>query len=364
MATKALSISLCLPSTPHRSKLPISNPKSRYCKSRFNLILCRTTAQSGPQTGQDAPNSGTQVPDHAPYPDGTGAAAPTRGQIFLEHHQSKAASKLLLAAEKKRTSKSEKQRIGFMKGLNSVASCYGCGAPLQTVEVDGPGYVDRDTYELKKKHHQLRTVLCGRCQLLSHGHMITAVGGHGGYPGGKKFVTAEQLRDMLSHLRHEKALIVKLVDIVDFSGSFLSRVRDLIGANPIILVITKVDLLPKGTDLNCIGDWVVEATAKKRLNVLSVHLTSSKSKIGITGVVSEIQKEKKLKKASQDQESRLLPRLVHLLAEESRVCTTAQFDLYEREIKGVAVFGCCVEPRVSLREFGSSLEGLPCNFQQ
>ncbi|KAL2555970.1 NO-associated protein 1 [Forsythia ovata] len=145
----------------------------------------------------------------------------------------------------------------------------------------------------KKKHRQLRTVLCGRCRLLSHGHMITAVGGNGGYSGGKQFVTAEELREKLSHLRHEKALIVKLVDIVDFNGSFLAHVRDLAGANPIILVVTKVDLLPKGTDLNCVGDWVVEATMKKRLNVLSVHLTSSKSLVGIAGVVSEIQKEKK-----------------------------------------------------------------------
>ena len=41
--------------------------------------------------------------------------------------------------------------------------------------------------------------------------MITAVGGHGGYSGGKQFVSAEELREKLSHLRHEKALIVKLV---------------------------------------------------------------------------------------------------------------------------------------------------------
>lgn len=62
----------------------------------------------------------------------------------------------------------------------------------------------------KKKHRQLNTVLCGRCKLLSHGHMITAVGGNGGYPGGKQFITAEELREKLSHVRHEKALIVKL----------------------------------------------------------------------------------------------------------------------------------------------------------
>nr|POF22446.1 no-associated protein 1, chloroplastic/mitochondrial [Quercus suber] len=184
-----------------------------------------------------------------------------------------------------------------------VATCYGCGAPLQTSDSDAQGYVDIETNELKKKHHQLRTILCGRCRLLSHGHMITAVGGNGGYSGGKQFVTAEQLSEKLSHLRYEKALIVKLastslaieasqhVDIVDFNGSFLARVRDLAGANPIILV---VDLLPKGTDFNCVGDWVVEATTKKKLNVLSVHLTSSKSLVGIVGVASEIQKEKKV----------------------------------------------------------------------
>lgn len=63
----------------------------------------------------------------------------------------------------------------------------------------------------KKKHRQLRTILCGRCKLLSHGHMLTAVGGNGGYAGGKQFVTAEVLRKKLAHLKNEKAMIVKLV---------------------------------------------------------------------------------------------------------------------------------------------------------
>ena len=30
------------------------------------------------------------------------------------------------------------------------------------------------------------------------------------------------------------------VDIIDFNGSFLTRIRDIIGANPIVLVATKV----------------------------------------------------------------------------------------------------------------------------
>uniref|UniRef100_A0A0D9VB46 NOA1/YqeH-like C-terminal domain-containing protein n=1 Tax=Leersia perrieri TaxID=77586 RepID=A0A0D9VB46_9ORYZ len=224
---------------------------------------------------------------------GAGPAAPSRGDRFLGSQLAAEAAARVLAPEDAERRRRRREKRQALARKPSGASCYGCGAPLQTAEEAAPGYVDPATYELKKRHHQLRTVLCGRCKLLSHGHMVTAVGGHGGYPGGKQFVSAEELREKLSYLRHEKALIVKLVDIVDFNGSFLARVRDFAGANPIILVITKVDLLPRDTDFNCIGDWVVESVVKKKLNVLSVHLTSSKSLVGITGVISEIQQEKK-----------------------------------------------------------------------
>lgn len=263
MALKTLSTFL----TP----LSLPNPKFPQIHTKPCLILCELSR-----------------PSKSRLPEGTGASAPSPGEKFLERQQSFEATKLIL-----KQNNNSKKKEKPLKSSIAVASCYGCGAPLQTSDNDAPGFVLSETYELKKKHHQLKTVLCGRCQLLSHGEMITAVGGHGGYSGGKQFITAEDLRQKLSHLRDAKALIVKLVDIVDFNGSFLSRVRDLAGANPIIMVVTKVDLLPRDTDLNCVGDWVVEAITRKKLNVLSVHLTSSKSLVGITGVISEIQKEKK-----------------------------------------------------------------------
>ncbi|KAF5760072.1 putative nitric-oxide synthase (NADPH) [Helianthus annuus] len=283
MIPKTLSLTSISPFLLPQFKIPKSHNPGRV------TIICKSVnSQPQQQTQPELSVSG-------PESQGTGAAAPTRGDIFLERQQllaasSSSSSSSSLVIEKKKKKKKEKT-----SGSLKVATfcCYGCGAPLQVSEMDAPGYVDPETYELKKKHRQLRTILCGRCRLLSHGHMVTAVGGNGGYAGGKQFVTAEELREKLRHLRHEKALIVKLVDIVDFNGSFLAHVRDLAGANPIILVVTKVDLLPKGTDFNCVGDWVVEATMRKKLNVLSVHLTSSKSLVGITGVVSEIQKEKK-----------------------------------------------------------------------
>ncbi|XVE56394.1 hypothetical protein DITRI_Ditri04bG0005300 [Diplodiscus trichospermus] len=284
MALKTISTFLSPLSLPNNHNISNFNPISLSFYRKPTPVSCKSTQS---QTQSRVPLSETQF--LSSEPEGTGAAAPTRGDRFLERQQADEAAKLVI----KETKKSKKKTKKLLKVNTAVTSCYGCGAPLQTSELDAPGYVDPGTYELKKKHHQLRTILCGRCRLLSHGHMITAVGGNGGYPGGKQFVSADELREKLSHLRHEKALILKLVDIVDFNGSFLSRVRDLIGSNPIILVVTKVDLLPKGTDFNCVGDWVVEATTKKKLNVLSVHLTSSKSLVGIVGVASEIQKEKK-----------------------------------------------------------------------
>jgi hypothetical protein len=52
------------------------------------------------------------------------------------------------------------------------------------------------------------------------------------------------VRSLHSHVSaHSFYLPCVKVDIVDFNGSFLARVRDFAGANPIILVITKVIVL-------------------------------------------------------------------------------------------------------------------------
>jgi nitric-oxide synthase, plant len=68
-----------------------------------------------------------------------------------------------------------------------------------------------------------------------------------------------------------------IIDILDTSGSFLGRVRNLIGGNPIIIVATKVDLLPKGTSYNHVHEWLDDFVAFKKLNCLSVHLVSNKT---------------------------------------------------------------------------------------
>ena len=88
---------------------------------------------------------------------------------------------------------------------------------------------------------------------------------------GAGLVTPEELRGQLVHLRERKALVVLLVDLSDVSGSFLPRVRDLIGPNPVLLIGTKADLLPKGTEQDKVLEWMACVLAA-RLNVLDAQL--------------------------------------------------------------------------------------------
>ena len=89
---------------------------------------------------------------------------------------------------------------------------------------------------------------CGgrRCRSLSHGNMIPGVQSFGRPPDDseKHLMTPDQLRAQLTCIRSSKAVVVLLVDLLDASGSFFSNVRQLVGANPIVIVGTKVGISP------------------------------------------------------------------------------------------------------------------------
>ena len=172
-------------------------------------------------------------------------------------------------------------------------TCYGCGAELQMDTSTAPGFLVPARFELKAAHKQLRQTLCDRCRSMSAGEMLPAVvEGRLRTADGAGLVTPDELRAQLLHLRERKALVVLLVDVVDVSGSFLPRVRDLIAGNPILLVGTKADLLPRGTDAERVLRWMAGVLAA-RLNVIGVHLLSAKSGEGVGEAVREVMNERK-----------------------------------------------------------------------
>ena len=181
--------------------------------------------------------------------------------------------------------------------------CYGCGAALQVGEADQPGHVELEKYLQKRKHKQLRQVLCGRCTRLHQGKMIPGVQDFGakleaqenraaGFTF-KKLIAADALREELTPLRRKKVLVLLLVDILDASGSFLNKVRDLVAGNPIVLVGTKADLLPEGTDLGAVAEWLREEAASRRLTLAQTHLVSSRSGQGLARAAGGIRRERR-----------------------------------------------------------------------
>ena len=84
----------------------------------------------------------------SPYPDPTEPGLPPRAQARNSLNTSCPLrpwpKRKLWPRRKKKMMKKEK----VLKVSMAVATCYGCGAPLQTSDSDAPGYVDIETYEL------------------------------------------------------------------------------------------------------------------------------------------------------------------------------------------------------------------------
>jgi nitric-oxide synthase len=177
---------------------------------------------------------------------------------------------------------------------------------LQTSTTDAAGYVDPAKFEIKARHRHLNQLLCVRCQGLSNGAMLpgvadfaqraTAPAADGPTPSvgyTKALLMPEQLRQQLTIVRQHHALVILLVDLLDASGSILGGVRDLVGSNPIVLVGTKADLLPTGTDPDEVAAWLVELAAFKRITVADVHVLSSRSGANVSTAVAAIRRERK-----------------------------------------------------------------------
>lgn len=147
MAPKPLSLSL--PSFSALSPFRHINPNPTLlrfysAKPSSYIVICKSTDSETRHNEKSPAYLTHNYSESDTEPDGSGAASPTRGEIFLERQKSVAASAMVLAAVKKRKKKKDK----VLKVSSMLPSCYGCGAPLQTLEMDAPGYVDPETYEL------------------------------------------------------------------------------------------------------------------------------------------------------------------------------------------------------------------------
>lgn len=155
--------------------------------------------------------------------------------------------------------------------MERVTYCQGCGVGIQTKDKQEPGYAPSSALTNE-------TVICQRCFRLKHYNEVQDVS-----------YTDQDFLDMISQISQSKGLIVKIVDIFDFSGSFIKSMHRLTGKNPIILIGNKVDLLPKSTNLNRLKHWMKKTAADLGLVVQDVYLISAAKGKGMDEVKHAIE---------------------------------------------------------------------------
>ncbi|RWZ60007.1 ribosome biogenesis GTPase YqeH [Halobacillus fulvus] len=153
----------------------------------------------------------------------------------------------------------------------SVIQCQGCGIEIQTTDPSQPGYAPSSALERED-------VICKRCFRLKHYNEVQDVP-----------FQDDDFLEMLNQISDNEGLIVQLVDIFDFNGSFISGLKRLTGNNPVLLVGNKVDVLPKSVNPEKVKLWLRRAAKEQGLDVEGVHLISAEKNDGIEKLSQNIE---------------------------------------------------------------------------
>lgn len=145
--------------------------------------------------------------------------------------------------------------------------CAGCGVALQSTDPKQVGYTPASAMEKE-------IPICQRCYRIKHYNEASTV----------TLGDDEYLR-ILNQIGDTKALVIQVVDLFDFDGSWLRGLPRLVGGNPILLAVNKVDLLPKNINRNRLLNWVRKSASEYGIKPVDVVLLSAKKGSGMEELV-------------------------------------------------------------------------------
>jgi 30S ribosome assembly GTPase len=152
--------------------------------------------------------------------------------------------------------------LGGRSLINNPA-CIGCGTHIQTENPKEHGFAPPSALEKE-------VIICQRCFRLKNYNELQPVS-----------LTDDDFLRILNSLGKEQGLIIKIVDIFDFNGSWLPGLHRFVGSNPILLVANKVDLLPKSVKKNRVIHWLKQESRKLGLQPIDVLLVSAHKGTGM-----------------------------------------------------------------------------------
>ncbi len=201
--------------------------------------------------------------------------------------------------------------------LDNKIYCIGCGAEIQSENQNKQGYLPKSVVEKSMEENNL---VCKRCFRLKNYNEVSDVE-----------LGAEDFYKLIKTLSKKDGLIVKVVDIFDFSGSWIEDVIDIVGNNKdIVLVANKLDLLPKSVKQNKIKQWLFKMLKAKGIKVKDVLLISAIKNHGIEEAAARIDELRNGKDvyiigATNVGKSTFINKLIELTTGDKNVITTSHF---------------------------------------
>ena len=201
--------------------------------------------------------------------------------------------------------------------LDNKIYCIGCGAEIQSENQNKQGYLPKSVVEKSIEENNL---VCKRCFRLKNYNEVSDVE-----------LGAEDFYKLIKTLSIKDGLIVKVVDIFDFSGSWIEDVIDIVGNNKdIVLVANKLDLLPKSVKQNKIKQWLFKMLKAKGIKVKDILLISAIKNHGIEEAAARIDELRNGKDvyiigATNVGKSTFINKLIELTTGDKNVITTSHF---------------------------------------
>ena len=137
--------------------------------------------------------------------------------------------------------------------------CIGCGAILQSTDVNKPGYIKSEILD----RDDLENVVCLRCHKIKNYNLIS-----------KNELSTEEYYKIIKKIANKDALFVYVLDIFNLSSTLNKEVIDLIKDKDVVLVVNKMDLLPKSLKEGKLSLWVRHQAKVLGLKVKDIILVS------------------------------------------------------------------------------------------
>ena len=151
----------------------------------------------------------------------------------------------------------------------------GCGIAIQTEDPKKEGYTPPAS--LKKEE-----VICQRCFRLRNYNELQPVS-----------LSGDDFLAILNGIGDREGLVVLVVDIFDFNGSWIHGLQRFVGQKDIVLIGNKADVLPKSVNRNKLIHWMKEQSSKLGLKPAEVMLVSAAKGQGVPEALEEIDKMRK-----------------------------------------------------------------------